>query len=734
MPVTFEPADNLRSRTFLGLLLAQFLAAFNDQAIHASAMFFAINRGILNEAQAISLMPILFYAPWALFCTLAGYLADRFSKQRSLIFWKIAEVAITLLALAGFWFGSGPNGLAFGPWLVLSSVFLMGMHSAFFVPAKYGAMPEILTGRMLSRGNGVLESLSFLAVILGTVFGGVLSTEFRGHEEIIGLILVSLAVVGALASLLIQPIPAANPQRRFPPYLFGPLYDNIRAMVRSRPLSFALIGIAFFTFMVAFMRSTVYMFGESQVPPWTESQTSILVGMVALGIGIGSPLVGYLSGGKVEVGLVPIGALGMMLATVAAAFVLGHTLALVGCIILIGFFTGFYLVPLFTLLQHRAPKTSKGDTIATSNFINVVGAILASGMFFLVNFAATRSGLVPEIPQEEERPRTLLRDPVFRDGRPYLVVLGKKSHRQIGGEPDESEPGERQIILVGSGNLIEVFKDPLKEGDRVIESTHKIGNVNYHTLRRENEPLQPAYDKRPLPTYLFLGAGLLTLVTLVLLRLRLPDLFLRTRLWFRWLGHARIEATGVNHLPESGAAILATDCSTTEASLQVLSATDRTIRFLMVQSPEEASPDALVRTLALSRGLGLVSPSAKEPVDWAGIRSAAERMLDRGEVIALPLVDMPQASGVDQFLDHLITSVAPTILPVHCASARGGHVVYIIVGRPLPCGTSAAEVRQALHDLAHQHLPGSPPEPSHTSLAADLPTRSPNEIPSPPSR
>src|SRR5438477_7197949 len=103
---TFQPAGTLRSRTFLGLLVAQFLAAFNDQAIHASAMFFAINQQALNEAQAISLMPILFYAPWALFCTLAGYFADRFSKKSSLVFWKFAEVGITGVALAGFWLGT----------------------------------------------------------------------------------------------------------------------------------------------------------------------------------------------------------------------------------------------------------------------------------------------------------------------------------------------------------------------------------------------------------------------------------------------------------------------------------------------------------------------------------------------------------------------------------------------------------------------------------------------------
>ena len=183
--MAFAQADTLKSRTYLGLILAQFLAAFNDQAIHAAAMFFAINKKSMSETQAISLMPILFYAPWALFCTLAGYLADRYSKRDSLVFWKFAEIAITLVALLGFWLGSGPMQSPWGPYLVLSTVFLMGTHSAFFVPAKYGAMPEILRPNLLSRGNGILESTSFLAVILGTVSGGVLTSVFFGREYII---------------------------------------------------------------------------------------------------------------------------------------------------------------------------------------------------------------------------------------------------------------------------------------------------------------------------------------------------------------------------------------------------------------------------------------------------------------------------------------------------------------------------------------------------------------------
>src|SRR5437016_881760 len=101
--MAFRPSATLKSRTFIGLILAQFLAAFNDQAIHAAAMFYAIHKAFLTESQAISWMPVLFYAPWALFCTPAGYLADRFSKRNSLVFWKIAEIGITGVALLGFY-------------------------------------------------------------------------------------------------------------------------------------------------------------------------------------------------------------------------------------------------------------------------------------------------------------------------------------------------------------------------------------------------------------------------------------------------------------------------------------------------------------------------------------------------------------------------------------------------------------------------------------------------------
>jgi MFS family permease len=667
---TFQPADNLRSRTFLGLLAAQFLAAFNDQAIHASSMFFAINQNALSKDTAISLMPILFYAPWALFCTLAGYLADRYSKWNSLVFWKFAEIGITLVALLGFWLGT--RDMVIGPYLVLSTVFLMGTHSAFFVPAKYGAMPEILQPQMLSRGNGVLESLSFLAVILGTVMGGVLSKVFRGEEYYIGLILVGLAVLGAAASLLIRRMPAANPTRPFPPYLYQPLWQSVRSLLRSRPLALAVLGIAFFTFIVAFMRSTMYMHGQTRVPQWDEAKTSEVVGMVALGIGLGSPLVGFLSGGKVELGLVPIGAVGMIGATLIAARSLDHLEALVVCITLIGFFTGFYIVPLFTLLQYRAPKSSKGDAVATSNFINVTGAIIASVLFFVLVWSAHVSGITPTIELHEVARGRLQEDPVYEEGKPVRVALA----------PDHvirAKPNSKRREIQVEEDLIDSFGHGLKAGDEVIESRYRLGSVTHHTIRRADRPPKTVYDESGLPRLLFIGAALMTLLTLLLLWWQMPDLLTRTRIWLRTQWRYRLEIDGMDHLPDKGPVLLLTNAPGVEPCNHVASATDRTTQFLHTAKHN------------LANG-----------ADTHLLKRQIEQALSGGSVIGLSLEDTPL---VESLLAELADKQPVPLLPVWYRPApvpekKRRQRIYILAGRLLTASSSLADVQQELQLVA----------------------------------
>jgi MFS family permease len=631
------PADTLATRTYAGLLAAQFLAAFNDQAIHAAAMFFAINTQTLSEAQAISLMPILFYAPWALFCTLAGYLADRFSKRTTLVFWKVAEIGICALALFGFWLGTDGAQPHAGAWVVLSTVFLMGTHSAFFVPAKYGVMPEILQPHLLSRGNGILESLSFLAVILGTVSGGVLSFVFLRRETNIGIILLFLAVVGALASLLIRRMPAANPTLRFPPYLFGPLFKNLKLLLSSRPLAFAVIGIAFFTFIVAFMRATVYMFGESQNPRWDELKTSVVVGTVALGVGLGSPLAGYLSGRKVELGLIPIGAAGMVFGCVLAGFSLGYIPGLVACTILIGVCTGFYLVPLFTLLQYRAPKSSKGDMVASSNFINVTGAIAASLLFAALVGVAKVTEFIPRVAETDAVAAGTLQARDLVRGRPvYIEVSGLA----VGRRPTETR--QRLNVwehLFGTKPAqarpeIEIDRE-VSVGDEVVVSHYRIGDIDHYAVRPAGQPPEPHYDARHLPRFLFLGAGLMTLGVLLILWRRVRDLPVRavTLIWSA--AGPRFVPEGLTRIPGDGPVVL------------------------LVESTDPAAL-AAIRS-AVDRYVGVFEPKVVSEAELA----AARQVLDRGDVVAL-LTAAPAA-------DTFITGLDGLKIPVRVA---GNHIMF----------------------------------------------------------
>lgn len=736
----FQPYDRLANRTFLGFLIAEFLAAFNDQCIHASAMFFAINSGAMTPDKAISLMPILFYSPWALFCTLAGFFADRYSKRSSLIFWKVAEVAITGIALLGFWLGSSQGMPVLGSWIVLGCVFLMGTHSAFYVPCKYGVLPEIFPPHLLSKANGYVESTSFLAVILGTTAGGVLAWWFKGMEYGIGIFLVCTATIGTLTSFLIERMPAIDPTRPFPgllPWrLYAPLVQNLRSMFRSRPLSLALLGIAFFTFMVAFMRATMYMYGEAQNPPWEELKISLVVGVVALGIGLGSPLAGYLSGGKVELGLVPIGACGMILCTLLASFFvkISLTAGLICTLVAIGFFAGFYIVPFYTLMQHRAPKQSKGATVATSNFINVTGAILAQLVFYAVvnvmhgaGFSESaqardvvRGTLTARLPAKSIEALGLV---VAPNGKKADFQLDARASAQPQAEPLDLDSFEQKARPLGQ-MLLDVFSEKkeqaavikidsgVREGDEVAVSTWKLRNratgewLTYYRVRPASAPARPAFDDQTVPIWLFLMGSLMTLMTLTALCWRLPDFFVRTVLFFRSAGRYHIRTADSQHWPATDAAVLATDAATFAECMHVLSATDRRIRFLLAEQGVHEKEAPLLRLLAWLTGL--VNLGAKpSPSELSAAVAAGEQTLKAGGIVALAA---PDEEVFSELLAGLMSALPAPVTPVHVGQAHAAHApgaeeprrIRVVFGEPLPPKATAAEVRAALSALAQQ--------------------------------
>ncbi|MCI0458004.1 MAG: MFS transporter, partial [Gemmataceae bacterium] len=604
--------DTLNNKTFHGLLIAEFLAAFNDQCIHASAMFFAIRKEVLTEGTAITLMPLLFYSPWALFATLSGYLADKLSKRSSLIFWKVAEVGITGLALLGFWIGSTFSGGLdlLGPWLLMACVFLMGTHSAFYVPNKYGVLPEIFTVRALSKANGLIESTTFLAIILGTTCGGMLSYVFKDREWWIGIILVGLALIGTLTSFLIHRMPPAASDRPFPGWspvkLFRPLFQNLGVLLRGRLSSVAILGLSFFTFMVAYMRATMYMFGESQNPPWNEFTISLIVAVVSLGVGLGSPLAGYLSGGKVELGLVPLGALGMVAALVLASLNIFSIPVLIVSLVLIGLFASFYLVPLYSMLQYSAPKGSKGASVATNNFVATTGAILASVVFGVLVLATRwvglaepfndlpsfvgnhRVGTLEKLDGERHHPLRI----VVHTDRPSQPTATIEANPGQGAppaaEPEEPDPLGAGLFGAPSRNVIRL-DDDVYPGQRVAVSRYVWRGVTYYHVRQAHKPVPRIYNNEQVPRVLFLGAAVLMFGILCLLCLRLPDFFLRTALWWRWLGRRQLLQPSGQEKLTGEPVILATNCRDLRECLHVSTSTVRPIKHVVPRGADGTS-------------------------------------------------------------------------------------------------------------------------------------------------
>ena len=354
----------------------QFQNAFSDNALKqliilvllASA---AASAGEAEQDRMVSLVTAVFSAPFILFAMLGGWLADRNSKQRMMVYVKAAEMGIMAFAGLALALGSLP--------LKLGAIFLMGCHSAIFAPSKYGILPEILPHEKLSWGNGILELLTFLGVILGTVAAGIFSDVFKGREWIAGPILVVIAFGGWMLSRQVTPVPAADPTC---PVRINPVTDlwrQLRIMKQDRDLWRACWGNTGFYFISALVMMNVVVFGKS-VLNLTGTQNSMLNVWLALGIGFGSVVAGYASRGHIEYRLVPIGALGLALSTVPMGMegVTADTFRI--CMATLGFSAGLFIVPVVSVIQHRPSPESKGAVQGSVSSLSFLGIMAAAGV------------------------------------------------------------------------------------------------------------------------------------------------------------------------------------------------------------------------------------------------------------------------------------------------------------------------------------------------------------------
>jgi len=380
-----KPAATITLRGFWSLIVTQFQGALSDNVLKWLVVFMILGMNVSSaELHRVGeLVTALFSLPFILFSMAGGFFADRFSKRTISVSVKVFEMGVMLLALAGFWLNQIP--------MLLGCVFLMGVHSSFFGPSKYGLLPELLPERKLSWGNGLIELGTFMAIILGTVAAAQMSKHFRGHQTWSGIILIALAVVGFLTSLGITRVPAADPGRKFRVNFLNDLFAQLRLVRRDRALTLAFLGNTYFFFLGQLLQLNVFFYG-AQILHLDEIGIGQLSIALALGIGLGSLAAGYLSGGKIEYGLVPLGAFGMSLVSAGLSVPgLSVNAALVR-LSLLGFTGGFFIVPIAALLQHRPDPAKKGELLAAANLLSFVGIFVASGAYYLL---ADVAGLSP---------------------------------------------------------------------------------------------------------------------------------------------------------------------------------------------------------------------------------------------------------------------------------------------------------------------------------------------------
>ncbi|MFQ5993648.1 MAG: MFS transporter [Acidiferrobacterales bacterium] len=396
----------LRQRRFGPFFLTQFLGAYNDNvfknALITLVAFHSAHLISISTDTLINLSAGLFILPFFLFAATAGQLADKYEKSRLIRLIKLLEIVIMVIAAAGFYLRSVP--------LLIGLLFLMGAQSTLFAPAKYGILPQHLNEEELVGGNGMVQMGTYLAILFGTMTGTLLIGLSGVGVGSVSLTVVAVAVLGYLASRAIPHTPAVDPQLKIN---WNPLTETWRILQltrRNRTVFLSILGISWFWFIGA-----TYL---AQLPNYTkltlggnEQVVTILITLFSIGIGAGSLLCERLSGHKVEIGLVPFGSIGVTVFGVdiffavpsaatgeligAAAFVQqpGSWRVMVD-IVLLGMFGGFYIVPLFALVQQRSAPSHLARVIAGNTILNALFMVMSAA----TAIALLSSGLsIPEL-------------------------------------------------------------------------------------------------------------------------------------------------------------------------------------------------------------------------------------------------------------------------------------------------------------------------------------------------
>lgn len=388
----------LRDRKFWPLCYTQFFGAFNDNffknALVILITFQSMSLVGLNSEQLIALCGGIFIFPFFLFSALAGQIADKYEKARLIIYIKTLEVFIMILAIIGF----TTENLT----ILLTALLLMGLQSSLFSPLKYSYIPHQVASHKLVEANALLQSTTFLAILIGTTFGGLIVAIPEKGTFYVSLGVLSLALVGFLFSLFIPKVPSVAPDLPLKYNPFTSTWNLICYIIPKKPILWTILSLAWFWFYGASLLSILPGYGK-KILGGNEQVVTFLLTLFSIGIGLGCITCKKISQHKLKLGLAPIGALGLSLFLLDLSF---HSYSIeysnnelasffnfiknpknfrtIFDLSMIAFSGGLFFVPLMTCLQKIAPKKNLSRIIAGGNIFDAVFMVIAA--FFIITF------------------------------------------------------------------------------------------------------------------------------------------------------------------------------------------------------------------------------------------------------------------------------------------------------------------------------------------------------------
>ncbi len=362
-------------KTFKWLNISQFTGAFNDNAFKMTAVIVLVQMlGKGNLPTVLAICSALFVFPFLLFSNFAGTLADRFSKRDIIVVSKWMEIALLVLAVPAL-----ISGAALPIYILL---FLLCTQSALFGPAKRGIVPELVGEGELSRANGFLTAATYMAIIVGTALPSLL-IGFLGLSPLYVIVAsLSLAIAGTLAAYRIAKVSAAGTHRKSSPWIVPDVIRAVKNLKEDVWAKQAVFGLVLFGSITALFQQTLVVYGH-EVLNLSIEKSPMLFPLAAIGIGIGALLTGYFSKHTIEIGLIPVGALGVMFSAIGLSIV-SNPIWVGFWIVAVGASCGMYLVPLNAFLQQRIPKERRGEVFGASSFLSFSAMVAASGLFFVL--------------------------------------------------------------------------------------------------------------------------------------------------------------------------------------------------------------------------------------------------------------------------------------------------------------------------------------------------------------